>query len=72
MPWIWRLIAALGAFLLASAVAFAERAIGEAAARIWRLLGDGFVVVAVAMGVILLISGAVALADSDRRDAPGR
>lgn len=72
MPWLWRIIASLIAFLLASATAFAERLIGEAAERIWRLIVEGLVVVAVLLGLILLVSGLLALADSVRRDAPGQ
>jgi hypothetical protein len=72
MPWLWRIIAALIAFLLASATAFAERLIGEAAARIWRLVAEGLVLVAVLMGLVLLTSGLIALAESLRKDAPGR
>ncbi len=72
MPWLWRIIAALIAFLLASATAFAERFIGDAVARIWRLLGEGLVVVAALLGLLLLVSGLLALADSARKDAPGQ
>ena len=52
------------AFLLASVTAYVEHAIGDAAAWIWRLLGAGFVILAVLLGLVLLLSGLVALADS--------
>lgn len=64
MSWLWRIVAALVAFLLASTTAYVERSLGDVIARVWRLLGAGFIVAACLLGLVLLVSGLVALGDS--------
>lgn len=68
MSWLWRIIAALAAFLLASVTAYVQHAPGDAVVWVWRLAGVGLILCAALAGVILLVSGLVVLADA--RAAP--
>ncbi|HWF77635.1 MAG TPA: hypothetical protein VN694_10720 [Caulobacteraceae bacterium] len=64
MPWLWRIIAALVAFVLATLGAYVERSLGHAVDHVWRLLGAGLILVAALLGLALLISGLMALVDA--------
>jgi hypothetical protein len=64
MPWLWRIIAALVAFVIATLGAYVERSLGPAVAQIWRLISFGLIFAAALLGLALLISGLVLFADS--------
>lgn len=64
MPWLWRIIAALLAFFVASITAYIEHSLGDTVAWIWRLAGVGLILAAAVAGSAMLVSGWVVLAQS--------